>query len=69
MKYVLVDMTRGDMFTEEFEDKQNAIDYGDRMFSYKTKADKCTEYYLLESADPDEESEQHLNGDIIKRWL
>ena len=69
MKYILIDETRGDQFTKEFESKEEAIKQGDKDFSYKAKEDHCTAFYLLESVNPDEDAENHFDGDIIKEWL
>lgn len=70
MKYVLIDISRGDQFEKEFEDKDKdkALRQGELDFGKKTPADHCTEFYLLESVNPDEETENHLDGNIVKRW-
>ena len=71
MKYVLIDQTDTDWFTDEFDDLDEAIAAGDSAFSLLTKIDKKrrTEFYLLESVNPDEDAENHLDGTVIKQWM
>lgn len=68
MKYVLIDVSRGDQFEKEFDNKEEALRQGELDFAKVTPADHCTEFYLLESINPDEEAENHFDGDIVKRW-
>ena len=68
MKYVLIDKTRGDQFTKEFDNLEQALKQSEIDFAHKTLSDHCTEFYLLESANPDEEAENHFDGNVIKRW-
>lgn len=70
MKYVLIDDCNTELFTEEFENKEQAIAYGDKEWSHLSERDKKrrTSYYLIESVNPDEEAEDHLDGDTIKEW-
>lgn len=71
MKYILVDQTTTDAFTEEFETKEEAIAAGDRQFNYLTESDlkERTAFYVLESINPDEEATNHFDGEIVKEWL
>ena len=50
---------------------EEAIKEADKQFSYLTDADKRnrTSFYVLESIDPDEESERHFDGDIVKQYM
>lgn len=71
MKYVIIDATKTDLFTTECETKEEALKKAEKQFNYLTDFDKKkrTEFYILESIDSDEESEKHLDGDIIKRYI
>ena len=71
MKYVLIDQTDTDMYTREFDNIEDAIDAGDTDFARLTKHDlkRRSEFYLLESANPDEDAENHLDGDVVKSWM
>lgn len=71
MKYIVMDVTKTDIFTTECETAEKAISEADKQFSYLTEADKKkrTEFYILESIDPDEDSEAHFDGDIIKKYM
>ena len=72
MKYVVVDdrtkFGKADIFVDEFESQEEAISWAEEMWNHKTteEMDKC-EYYVLESANPNEESEDHFDGDIV--WM
>lgn len=70
MKYLVIDETRGDMFVEEFETEEKATEYAETYWNYKCEADKkkCSEYYVLESINPDPEAENHFDGDVVKRY-
>ena len=50
----------------QHEDAQAEID-----FSYLTKADikEREAFYVLESINPDEEAENHYDGEVVKRWI
>lgn len=70
MKYIVMDCTDTDMFNESFETAEEAVEQAELDWSRMSDYDKNrrTEYYVLESANPDEEAEDHFDGDIIKRW-
>lgn len=68
MKYVLIDVSRDDQFEKEFDNLEEALKQGELDFAKITSADHCTEFYLLESINPDEEAENHFDGNVIKRW-
>ena len=71
MKYIVMDqIMNGDLFTEEFDTVEEALvsaEYGWEHLTDKEKQ-KRESYIVLESANPDEDSENHLDGDIVKRW-
>ena len=71
MKYVLIDQTDTDMYSREFDDMDEAIDAGDADFAMLTKHDlkRRSDFYLLESENPDEDAENHFDGDVIKSWM
>ncbi len=71
MKYIVMDQTKTDLFNTECATLAEAIKEADKQFSYLTDADKKkrTAFYVLESVDPDEDSERHFDGDIIKQYI
>ena len=71
MKYVLIDWVKdGDMFTEEFETAEKAVESASYEWEHLSQSDKNTrsDFYVLESANPDEDAEDHFDGNIVKRW-
>ena len=71
MKYVLIDWVRdGDMFTEEFETAEKAVESASYEWEHLSESDKNrrSDFYVLESANPDEDAEDHFDGNIVKRW-
>lgn len=68
MKYILIDICdSGDEYTEEFDDIIEALDAAytawNQLSSYDQRHRKAM--YVLKSAEPDEDSEQHFDGDPI----
>ena len=70
MKYLSIYM-KGDWFVDEFETAQEAIDCAAETFNHLTEREKeaAEGLYVLESVNPDEEADNHLDGDIIKDFL
>ena len=71
MKYVLIDWVKdGDMFTEEFETAEKAVESASYEGEHLSESDKNrrSDFYVLESANPDAEAEDHFDGNIVKRW-
>lgn len=70
MKYVVVDIRESAIFTEEFDNSEEAMKCAERDWHHKTRDEKkrCIEYFVLESADSDPESPEHLDGNIIYEW-
>lgn len=70
MKYIIMDYTDGDCFTDEFDDKEEALQEAEEQWEHLTKCDqKCrTAFYVLGSVNPDEDAPDHYDGDIVKRW-
>ena len=71
MKYIIMDQTTTDLFNTEYETADETIKEADKQFSYLTDADKRkrTAFFVLESVDPDVESERHFDGDIVKQYI
>ena len=69
MKYLVIDSRICTESVEEFDNKEEAIEYAKDDFDSmcKTALEKCLEYYVLESVNPDEDSENHYDGDVIYR--
>ena len=70
MKYIIMDYADGDCFTDEFEDKEEALQEADGQWEHLTRCEKKhrTAFYVLESINPDEDARNHYDGDIVKRW-
>ena len=70
MKYIIMDYVNGDCFTDEFEDKEEALREAEEQWEHLTRFDQKhrTAFYVLESVNPDEEAPDHYDGDIVKRW-
>lgn len=70
MKYLVVYATRGDEFVEEFDNKEEAFENADYQWSHLTKNEKrdC-EFYVLESANADEDAENHMDGDVLREYI
>lgn len=71
MRYIIIDVKKGDMFNKEFNSKEEALRQAEVDFSYLTEADKKerSDFYVLESINPDEEAENHFDGTEVKRWI
>ena len=56
-----------DTFTEEFETADKAIQAGKNEWARLNDTDRknCVEFYILESVNPDEDAEDHLDGNPI----
>lgn len=68
MKYVLIDCLKdGDMFTEEFDSRMDAHHSASSTWDSLSDYDKKRResFYVIESADPNEESESHFDGDVL----
>lgn len=67
MKYILIDVKNGDMFNEEFNTADEAIAEAERQWDNMSEYDKKqrTDFYVLESINPDEEAENHFDGQVI----
>lgn len=70
MKYVVVDYTNGDDFNTEHETKEQALACAEEKWSHLTEKEKKRResFFVLESENPDEEAENHFDGDIIKKY-
>lgn len=71
MKYVVVDATKSDWFTSEFDNKEDAIKEADYQFDRLTEFDKKKRenFYVLESANPDEDADNHFDGNVVKQYI
>lgn len=70
MRYLVIDELKNEIFVEEFETEIEAIKKADAEFNSLTPGDKKRRvaFYVLESVDPDPESVDHFDGDIIKSY-
>ena len=67
MKYLVIENKKCDEFVHEFDSREEAIKYAKDDFEHMHKLDQksCRQYYVLESINPDEDSENHYDGNII----
>lgn len=67
MKYIIIDERKNDFFTEEFESKDEAIETAKSDWDCRTAYDKkrTEAYYVLESVNPDEDADDHFDGNPI----
>lgn len=69
MRYIVIDEPRngsGDMYNNEFESKQDALNAANLYWSYKTEREKARrKMNVLDSLYPDPDDERHFDGDII----
>ena len=65
-KYIVIAERNGDIFTSEFNDREVAIKQAVYQYYHLTARErKAQSLYVLESVNPDEEAEDHLDGNII----
>jgi len=71
MKYLVIDDCGTDFWVEEFETTEEAIEYADREFENMTSRDKTRRrsFYVLESVNPDEDADDHYDGNPIKEYI
>lgn len=67
MKYIVITEKGNDIFDKEFDNYQKAIDEAREDWKRMSKADQknTKAFYVLESVNPDEEAEDHFDGDIV----
>lgn len=69
MKYLVITSYTTDEFVSEFETKEEALAHADRIWGSTSDADKKKgRFYVLESVNPDEDAENHYDGNIIKEY-
>lgn len=70
MKYIVIDELKNDMFTNEYETKEEAVKAADQEWGRLTESDKKRRvaFYVLESVNPDEDTIDHFDGDVIKSY-
>lgn len=67
MKYIVVDERSSDVFTDEYEVKEEAVKAAELAWSRMSSHDRkdCTSFYVLESVNPDEDAWDHLDGNCV----
>ena len=70
MKYIVMDYRDGELFTEEFDSEEEAIVAAEYDWEHLADKEKMhrESFFVLESINPDEEAENHLDGNIVRRW-
>jgi len=62
----IVENKAGDWFCEEFENKTEAIEYAEREWDRLSEYDKkYQKIWVIKSANPDENAEDHFDGDVV----
>lgn len=72
MKYVVIRTNDGiDSWVSEYDNLKEAVEEADKEYDRMTAHDRkhTVEFIVLESANPDEEADNHLDGDIIKKFI
>lgn len=69
MKYLVI-YAKGNEFVEEFDNKEDAFKNADYQWAHLTRNEKrnCDAFYVLESVNPDEEAEDHMDGDVLREY-
>ena len=68
MRYIVINERKsGDFFTEEFDNKDEAINSAKYDWNRLTEHDKkdTERFYVLESINPDEDADDHFDGNPI----
>lgn len=70
MKYLVIREQRNDAYVDEFETKEEAIAFADEEWRSMCEQDKnsTSNFYVLESINPDEDADNHFDGNPIKEW-
>lgn len=71
MKYIFVrEFNNGDEYIKEFDSKEEAVKFGDQDWHHTTDSErrKCKYCYVLESDNPDEDDENHFDGNPVFTW-
>lgn len=72
MKYVIIDqINNGDLYTTETDYLQDAIQKAEKQFNALSMYDKKrrSDFFILESVNPDETAPNHLDGKEVYRWI
>ena len=68
-KYIVIDEKRngiGEIFDENYETAKEAVESAEGQWSHLTAMEqKARTIYVLESVNPDEDAEDHFDGNII----
>lgn len=64
MKYIIIDDTGNDVFTDEYETADKAITEARNQWDYLTakEREKRAAFFVLESINPDETAADHFDG-------
>lgn len=67
MKYIAACEIRGDIFTKEFETADEAVKYAVADINRMSDSDvnKIESYLVIESVNPDEDAEDHFDGNTV----
>ena len=68
MKYIGIDcINNGELYVQEFATKSEAINIAKKAWNALSESARSIRdnFYVIESIDPDEESEKHLDGNMV----
>lgn len=68
MKFIVIDDRKIDMFTKEFDDLNEAIKECEYQWNHMTNSEKqndCNSMFVIKSINPDEDAENHYDGDFV----
>ena len=71
MEYIVIEDCGTDCFTKEFNNLEEARRAAKDEFSRLTPSDlkRYKAFYILKSANPNEDAENHMDGEILKRFV
>lgn len=71
MKYIIMYQTNGDLFNTEFNSREEALKKAEEDWKHLSAYDKkkASAFYVLESANEDEEAPNHFDGEVLRDYL
>ena len=70
MKYIIMDYRDGELFADEFNSAEEAIETAEAEWNNLSDHDKKhrTEFFVLESVNQNKDAEDHFDGNEVRRW-
>ena len=69
MKYIVIDCRECDVFTSEYDSREKAVTEARYQWGILSEYDKKkrSEFYVLESVNPNPDAENHFDGYVVIR--